>query len=247
MAACDGLFLPYDILWEIISSVWHSSLSAEERVRLMTTSLLVSKTWLEICLRVMAKDTHIPSSSYFKRYTQIIRQAHPLCPSVSFNDLTRSLTVVVHSSIPGKRNLLAEVLYEINLIGALPYIRSLAVRYEKIPLDDLFDCFQFIDFPRQVKELDVLYVPQNPKLATRITPGLGPMVDLYPSWYLPSLKRLSIRNCNPQLLAAFLAACADLEVLEIDLDEEQCQQVHGLNTLTTLNYHGPFYDPLAER
>jgi len=214
--------LPYDILWEVISRTWLLPLQIQERVQLMSSSLLVSKTWMGILLRIMAKDSHIPCSSYLKRYMHLIRHAHPLFPTISFNDLCHSATVAVQFSSPGERNVLAEFLYELNLTGALPNLHRLSIWYDRLRLDDILDCHQFIDFPNQVDKLEVHYLESelegNKTLVRRQS-------DSYPGWHLPSVKRLSIYNCNQRLLSSFLAACTKLKVVRTDLAPEILSQV----------------------
>jgi hypothetical protein len=103
---------------------------------------------------------------------------------------------------------LSELLHTIKIFGTLPHMRTLAIRYSNFSKDDIFDCYQYIDLPDQIENLDVSF---SKTILNHFQPR---KVD--PPWYLPQVRRLSIKGGDENLVANYLEACPRLQVLEID-------------------------------
>ncbi|KIM44928.1 hypothetical protein M413DRAFT_366543 [Hebeloma cylindrosporum] len=207
--------IPYDIQREVIHTSWHSpSLSTQDRITFMISSTTISKSWMNIFNRVAYRDIYIPCPSYLKYYLHMLRldtSAHNDTPRHLSNDLCRSLTFAFDS--PNMtRFCLSELLHSIKIFGTLPHLRTLTIRYSSFSLDDIFDCYQYIDFPDQIENLEVSVTSK-----TRVG-GIQPLrVIVDPPWHLPHVRRLSIKGGDENLVANYLDACPQLQVLETDL------------------------------
>jgi hypothetical protein len=203
--------IPYDIQKEIIHTLWHStSLSTQDRITFMASSTLISKSWTNIFTRVAYRDTYIPCPSYLNHYLQILRHdtstRNDSLRHLS-NDLCRTLTFAFDS-----RNMtsfcLSELLHNMKIFGTLPHMHTLTIRYSKISIDDIFDCYQYIDFPDQIENLEVSL--------SKACVGCVQPFRVNPPWHLPHVRRLSVKGGDESLVANYLEACPRLQVLETD-------------------------------
>ena len=179
----------------------------------MASSTLISKSWTNIFTRVAYRDIFIPCPSYLNYYLQILRHdtlsthndnlRHPS------NDLCRTLTFAFDSQNMSSF-CLSELLHSMKIFGTLPHMHTLTIQYSKISIDDIFDCYQYIDFPDQIENLEV-------SLSKTCVGGVRPLkVD--PPWHLPHVRRLSVQGGDENLVANYLEACPRLQILETDFN-----------------------------
>jgi hypothetical protein len=228
-------WLPIELIENIISEVWSSPLSSDERITLMTSSALVNKTWSNMFFRVSFKDVYIPCPSYFDQYLRILREDSPI-----FDEHTKSLPDILCRSInlmvehtpiypalvstcdePPMGKVLSDLAYTLTSIPYLPNLRTISVEYLNTGFDDLFDNFRFISFPEQVTDLELTFTftPLTPRWlvdALRTNPVRQECIQ----WALPSIRRLSIKGGSEALIADMVSVCPEMEVLEIDTPVE---------------------------
>ena len=201
--------IPYDIQREIIHTLWHStSLSTQDRIIFMTSSTLISKSWVNIFIRVAYRDIYIPCPSYLNYYLQILRHdtstrndnlrhlSNGLCRTLTFAFDSRNRTSFC----------LSELLHSIKVFGTLPHIHTLTIRYSKFSIDDIFDCYQYIDFPDQIENLEVSL--------SETCVGCIQLLRVDPPWHLPHVRRLSVQGGDENLVANYLKACPQLQILK---------------------------------
>ncbi|KAF8159670.1 hypothetical protein B0H34DRAFT_413073 [Crassisporium funariophilum] len=208
--------LPYDVLWEVITNLWDSPLSTEERVQFMTSSLLVSKGWMNIYTRVASRSVYIPCSSFLGHFMRTIRQECLIYDATLKelpNELCQSISIDIgpgdSESSLGKA--FSDLLYRIKITGTLPNLRKLSVRYIDVSLDEMFNCYHFIDVPAQIESLELRY----DGLFARH--HLNLVRPSYPPWHLPFLRHLSVFGCSKTLVENIISGCPMLESLRTDL------------------------------
>lgn len=159
-------------------------------------------------IRVAYRDIYIPCPSYLNYYLQILRfdtSTHNDSLRHLYNGLCRTLTFAFDS-----RNMtsfcLSELLHNIKVFGTLPHMHTLTIRYSNFSIDDIFDCYQYIDFPDQIENLEVSL--------SKTCVGCVQRVD--PPWHLPHVRRLSVKGGAEDLVANYLEACPRLQILETD-------------------------------
>jgi len=77
------LHLPSELIEVIISETWNLPLSLDERICLMTSCVLVSRSWMTTFIRTMPKDVHIPCASYCSLFLRVLQHGpvHPESPT----------------------------------------------------------------------------------------------------------------------------------------------------------------------
>ena len=203
--------IPYDIQREVIHTLWHSTpLSTQDRITFMTSSTLISKSWTNMFTLVAYRDIYIPCPSYLNYYLQILRidtSTRNDDPGHLSNVLCRSLTFAFESQNT-TRFCLSELLHSVKIFGALPHMRTLTIRYSNLTIDDIFDCYQYIDFPDQIENLEVCF--------SKTCVGCVQPLRVNPPWHLPHVRRLFIKGGDENLVANYLEACPRLQILETD-------------------------------
>ena len=89
--------IPIELLEEILRCSWFSPMiSMQERIAFMTSVALVSKTWLDVLLRIICRDVYIPSTPYLAHDRQFIVGRspffHKMLPNISPRQLCRTIT-----------------------------------------------------------------------------------------------------------------------------------------------------------
>ncbi|KAJ7486341.1 hypothetical protein B0H11DRAFT_1913629 [Mycena galericulata] len=83
---------PVELLIEIITVVWHMSLSREERITFMLSSSLVNSTWADIFDTISLRDVYIPRYSYSEFFIRRMRkQSEPPISTAASSSFFRSL------------------------------------------------------------------------------------------------------------------------------------------------------------
>ena len=222
---------PTEILEHIILEAWSSPLSADERISLMVSSLLVSKSWSVAFIRVSSRDVFIPCASYADQFFRTLREESPiydehtrflpdyLCRSITFQvhnvprDATEHHGVRLFSDGSREGQALASSLYNIRWLGYLPNLRRVSIEYVNWGFDDIFDQYRLIAFPEQVTELELKYT---------FTPGVPrPFVDNLRSeyerrdclsWRMPSIRRLVTVGAPDAMVQDVLSICPNVKM-----------------------------------
>jgi hypothetical protein len=223
--------LPIELIEYIISETWVSPLSAKDRGTLISSSPLVNKTWAAAFANVSLRDVHIPNISYAQQYLRILRnenlvyaEGSQILPDVLCTSLT--FTLDTHASALGQHPLfikpfgeqdrlgtmLSNTLYAIYSLSYLPNLRRVSIEYTNWGYNDLFDNFRLSAFPSQVTELEIRFSDRRGIKSTsqqyHRQPGRVP-------WSLPSVTHLLTRGASEEFTADMVAACPNLETLEI--------------------------------
>ena len=128
--------IPIELLEEILRCGWFSPMfGMEERIVFMTAAALVSKTWLEVLLRIICRDVYITHNRQF-----IIKWStffHKLVPEISPSQLCRTITRQIpvsgktrhgrSSHFQGKS--IQNMLSTFHGLSLMPNLRSLTVEY----------------------------------------------------------------------------------------------------------------------
>lgn len=228
-------WLPVELIEKIISEVWSSALSSDERITLMTSSPLVNKTWWDLFLHISFKDVYIPCPSYYDQYLHILREE----PSV-FDEHTKSLpdmlcrsinlmveqcpahpALILNCNEPPMGKVLSDLVYFLHSIPYLPNLRTISVEYLNTGFDDLFDKLRFISFPEQVTDLELNFTfsPRTPCWLVGALRTNQVRQDCI-QWALPSIRRLSIKGGSEALIADMVSVCPEMETLEFDFPVE---------------------------
>jgi hypothetical protein len=225
-------WLPVEIIEVIIYKAWSLPLSAKDRETFIVSSTIVNKTWAAAFVKISLKDVHIPSAHYAQQYLRILRNESPvyaeysqllpdlLCSSLSFTLDTRSSPI-------GKKSMfirpfgdyedlgviLSNTLYAIDTLSYLPNLRRVSIEYTNWGMNDLFDNFRLSSFPTQVSTLEIKF---------KATSGKSDMIKQYHvhtgrvPWLLPSITHLFIGGAREGFLADIVAACPNLQTLDIE-------------------------------
>ena len=224
-------WLPTELIENIISEVWSSSLSTNDRITLMTSSLLVNKTWMVAFTRISSKDVHIPCPSYIDQYLRILREESPIYDehSRSLPDrLCRSLTFRVGYTPPGHdaapsgnepqmAKALSDMMYTLHTISYLPNLRRVSIEYVNWGFDDVFDQYRLIAFPAQVTnlELDYTFSQKTPPWLIGALRSNQERHMCLP-WSLPSIRHLSIQGAGEAFLIDMVSACPNIQSFTTD-------------------------------
>jgi hypothetical protein len=230
MTAPISPWFPSEILEKIILEAWFLPLSVDDRITLMTSSLLVSKIWMTAFTRVSSRDVYIPCASYADQYFRILREESPIYDEHTRtlpDYLCRSLTFQFHNvasdEVPMVQlfndNLrygesLDYTLYTIRSLSYLPNLRHIVIEYANWAFDDLLDHYRLIAFPDQVTELELKYtfsecIPQ-------------PLIDGLRSSYvqhqclslsMPNVRLLSVVGAPASFVTDMASTCPNAEII----------------------------------
>jgi hypothetical protein len=225
---------PVELLENIISEAWSSPLTADERITLMTASLLVNKTWSAVFTRVSSKDVHIPCESYAEQLFRVLREESPIYDEQtrSLPDrLCHSLTFKIHAdplkgSTPiqlfGLNHRMAETmgntLYAIHTIGYFPNLRRVCIEYVDWGYEDIIDHYRLIAFPEQVTEFELKFsfsknIPQSTVDTLRANYVRH---DCLP-WHMSSIRCLTILGAGADFVTDIAKTCNNSKMLITDV------------------------------
>jgi hypothetical protein len=114
----------------------------QERIAFMTSVALVSKTWLDVLLRIICRDVYIPSTPYLANGRQFIVGRspffHKILPNISPSQLCRTVTrqIPVSGKTSRHRGLshfqgksIQDMLSTFHSLSLMPNLRTLTVEY----------------------------------------------------------------------------------------------------------------------
>ncbi|KAJ7043544.1 hypothetical protein C8F04DRAFT_722393 [Mycena alexandri] len=135
--------LPTELIEEILSFSWASSLSIDERITLTTSATLINSTWRAIYLRVSSRDVYIPCPSFAEYFLRTLEsQCIPnrLCGCLTIQIINETRTAPVEMEMPMERAL-ASLLYRLYDPSTpfVPNLRRVVVQYYNTGFDGIFD------------------------------------------------------------------------------------------------------------
>jgi hypothetical protein len=219
-------WLPLELVEQIVSDVWSSPLSTQDRITLMTSSLLVNKTFQATFLQVSSADVHIPCAKYGHQFLRILRRESPIFDmdtKVLPNIRCRSLTLYIQSNTHSAMSESASheiysdfsiFLYTIDRLGYLPNLRRVSMEYHNWDYGDLFESYLFESLPNQVTDLEIHYTfstSMPPFLINALRSKLQRHECL--PWSLPHVRNITVTGTSEAFVMDVAGICLNLEVL----------------------------------
>lgn len=248
--------IPIELLEEILRCGWLSPQFMRERIAFMTSVALVSKTWLQILLRIIYRDVYIPSTPYLDHDRQfIVRQSplfHKFLPDVSPSQLCRTITQQIPVSNKTTRHgrlshfrgkLVQNMLSTFHGLSLMPNLRTLAAEYYN-PAFRENHTFPFCASIIQL-HLEYTFGSDCPSwLVDALLASRQSTSNHFP-WALPHLEHISASvNEDPTSFVKVLDCCPHLRLAE----EMFTVRVHILSSLRVpencIIFHGimPSFD-----
>lgn len=225
---CKPPQLPIENIEAIIAQVWSSPLSVDERIDFMTKSMLVSKAWMREFIFVSSRDVHIPCPSYADQFLRILSESsaiydermkplpNTLCRSITFHLRLALAPPVSQPEVHRVASSLSSTLHAIQSLEYLPNLRHVIIDHVDFPLDDLFEQCRLLNFPRQVRRLDISYAFERTPIWLADGIRSSHQRSDCVAWYLPSIRQLSIAGACDGLVMDMFSACPRLDLLETD-------------------------------
>ncbi|KAJ8073520.1 hypothetical protein PM082_011796 [Marasmius tenuissimus] len=170
MAAKSLASLPIEVTEHILSLLWLSPLLRPQRATLIKSSLLVSRTWQSVFVRIAATDVYVLSPSHGIAFLDMLRARSLTKVNYPFDTLCRSITIQHENDhlLPGPdyqeeqpmgfifRDIIAE-LYRLS--GRLSMLRRISLELQDYLMETVFERNHtlFSHFPRQVTELELKF------------------------------------------------------------------------------------------
>ncbi|KAF9485492.1 hypothetical protein BDN70DRAFT_871145 [Pholiota conissans] len=228
--------LPDDILWEIISQMWHSSMTPRKRVDFMESSLQINRLWMNMFTRIAYRDVYITSKIHLNRYLRILRRENPIY--LPFKDLLNTMCRTITFEIePHDKtaDVMADLLYMVKATNVLPNLHTLILRYDAFSYCDVTRDYQFVDLPKRIQKLEI-HFRTTPSASSWNT--INQLEESDPPWYLPHLRRLAIFGAKDyqDIVSCYLLSCPQLHTLEIDFLVQNPRQLHLKRHSTSFLY-----------
>ncbi|KAK0484552.1 hypothetical protein IW261DRAFT_844694 [Armillaria novae-zelandiae] len=209
--------LPTEVLAHIIEEAWALPLTPLERLRMATSSVLVSKAFAWEFTRVFSTDVHIFTPSHLNHVIGRLLQRDTVafqsidssftpsefCRSISFvlevdphglNSITHPLSKDIHDLMPVLRQF-------------FPNVKRVSMNYHNWWYND--SELARLQLPEQVTELELVYTHSTRFTRDRLEKK--GKLDVIPEFDLPGVKELSIRGgkrlLNSQIVQACYNAC----------------------------------------
>ncbi|PBK63840.1 hypothetical protein ARMSODRAFT_1023741 [Armillaria solidipes] len=185
--------LPTEVLAQIIEEAWALPLTPFERLRMATSSVLVSKVFAWEFTRVFSTDKHIFTPSHlnhiigqFCRSLSFVLEADPYGP----NSITHPVSKDIYDLMP--------VLQQF-----FPNVKRISMNYHNWWYND--SELARLQLPEQVTELEFVYTHSTRFTRERLEKN--GKLDVIPEFDLPGVKELTIRGGNRLLNSQIVQAC----------------------------------------
>jgi len=223
------LQFPVEIIENVISDAWVLPLSANERITLITSSLLVNKTWMTLFTRVSSKDVYIPCASYAQQFLRMLREESPIyekhlraipdqfCRSLTFQVSNHNTSIRLFSNKYPMGDAITNTLYAIQTLSYLPNLRRVSIQYNNWGFDDLLYHYRLIVFPPQVTEFELKYTYSHsipPALIKTLRSDYLPRECL--RWSMPSVRHLAILGAGESFVMHIMSTFPNVETLVTD-------------------------------
>ncbi|KAJ7760492.1 hypothetical protein B0H16DRAFT_1369698, partial [Mycena metata] len=198
--------LPTELVEEILSFSWASSLSIDQRITLMTCATLVNSTWRAIYLHVSSRDVYIPCPSFAEHFLRTLESqsmANRLCRCLTIQIINATRTAPAETEMPMERTL-ASLLYRLYdpSTPLVPNLRRVVVQYHDTGFEGIFNNWSLIAFPRQVIELELRYSfsPSMPPWLSEALRSKHKRQINRPPWTTPSIRTLTVFGASESLV-----------------------------------------------
>ncbi|KAK0195039.1 hypothetical protein F5146DRAFT_269613 [Armillaria mellea] len=84
--------LPPELVYIVISELWYSESSSEDRVALMKTCPLINSLWMDIFAQITSRDIFVPTGRYLLYLSSIIRNNDSLIYHARLPHSTHTIT-----------------------------------------------------------------------------------------------------------------------------------------------------------
>ncbi|KAF9054376.1 hypothetical protein BJ165DRAFT_709444 [Panaeolus papilionaceus] len=219
-------YIPYDIVWLIISYTWSSNMSTDLRKQFMVSSSSVSKQWRSIFTRILVKDSYVPCVSYMAPYFKFLSpEWHGIdSDDNTFSNLCHSLTITLNANEKNSMNSFCDLFYKIRITDSLPNLRTLSIIYVGMPVEEVYNCYQFTDVPQSVVTLNLEYhhpaessgSPIEPQSSSNSQSSAVDDLIYQPPWSLPFIRHLHLKGGDKRLATVLISACCRLESVTVD-------------------------------
>ncbi|KAG7445207.1 uncharacterized protein BT62DRAFT_183523 [Guyanagaster necrorhizus] len=218
--------LPVKILAQIIEEAWASPLTPFERLRMVTSSLLVSKSFAWEFTRVYCTDMHIFTRSHLNhvisrilyRDTVAFRSVDSsFSPSKSCRSISFILNIDFFYLHPIAHPAWGDIHEFMSVLQhLLPNVSRTSVNYHNWWYNDAQ--LAWLQLPEQITELDIVYTH-----STVVTQEIleKAMLDVIPPRAFPGVKKLTIWGGNRDFNRHIALACfnASIHVNELGRDQ----------------------------
>lgn len=212
--------VPIELLEEILSCGWLSSMSIQERNGFVASIALVSKTWLVALIRVTCRDVYIHSTSDlgFIRQQLTARLSLMFLPQVSPSQLCRTITrqiplsgKIINDGLVLQEKSIRNMLFTFHNLSLPPNLQTLTVEYHHPS-----HSFPF-SFSASVVQLHLEYTFED--CSHWLIDALLVNRDLtsrYLPWELPHFEHIStpINEDSTISIVKVLDSCPQLELVE---------------------------------
>ncbi|KAK0219705.1 hypothetical protein EDD85DRAFT_941978 [Armillaria nabsnona] len=205
--------LPAEVLAQIIEEAWALPLTPFERLRMATSSVLVSKSFAWEFTRVFSIDIHVFTPSHlnhvigrlFQRDTVAFRS---IDSSFTPSEFCRSLSFVLEADPHGPNSVTHPVSKDIHdlmpvLQQFFPNVKRISLNYHNWWYND--SELARLQLPEQVTELEFVYTHSTRFTQERLEKN--GKLDVIPEFDLPGVKKLTIRGGNRLLNSQIVQAC----------------------------------------
>ncbi|KAF9499616.1 hypothetical protein BDN71DRAFT_128282 [Pleurotus eryngii] len=250
--------LPPEIIEDILNIIWASPLTLNERITLMSSSVLISKAWTVIYSRVSSKDIFIPCPNYVPYFINLLHgpstifdpTLHHLpqerCRSLSFRVEMRPHHKFWDHLTPWNASSIFDLLYCLDRIPAyMPNLRRIAIQYSGGGYTDLYQGFRLRNFPPQVTDLEISFVDN---LTSLNRPPKAYTTRMKHTCYMPSLRRLTVRGEGLSwFILEMLDVSPNVHTLEMDLGNRDVWKTERMSEVASLILRCPLGSDDGER
>ncbi|KAK0219697.1 hypothetical protein EDD85DRAFT_337371 [Armillaria nabsnona] len=205
--------LPAEVLAQIIEEAWALPLTPLERIRIATSSVLVSRAFAWEFTRVFSIDIHVFTPSHLNHVIGRLLQQDTVAfrsidSSFTPSEFCRSISFVLeadpHSFNPAMHPVSQDIHDLMPVLQQLfPSVRRISMNYHNWWYND--SLFARLQFPEQVTELEIVYTHSMRLTQSRLEKFAN--LDVIPEHDFPGVKELTIRGGNRLLNSQIVQAC----------------------------------------
>ncbi|SJL10613.1 uncharacterized protein ARMOST_14003 [Armillaria ostoyae] len=205
--------LPTEVLAQIIEEAWALPLTPFERLRMATSSVLVSKAFAWEFTRVFSTDVHVFTPSHLNHVIGRLLQRDTVAfrsidSSFTPSEFCRSLSFVLEADPYGTNSVTHPVSKDIHdlmpvLQQFFPNVKRISMNYHNWWYND--SELARLQLPEQVAELEFVYTHST--WFTRERLKKNGKLDVIPEFDFPGVKKLTIRGGTRLLNSQIVQAC----------------------------------------
>ncbi|KAK0460724.1 uncharacterized protein EV420DRAFT_1478471 [Desarmillaria tabescens] len=205
--------LPAEVLAQIIEEAWALPLTPIERLRMTTSSQLVSKSFAWEFTRVFCTDVHVFSPSHLNHVICRMLQRdtasfRSIDSSFSPTSFCRSIAFVLEVDPDGFNAVthpVSDEMHDLMLVlpQVFPNVKRVSMNYHNWWYND--SSLARLQLPEQVTELEIAYTHSKRYLQERLEKNAK--LDVIPPYALPGVKKLTIWGGNRLFTSQIAQAC----------------------------------------